>query len=470
MVTGKINAMKNKSIIFFLFFYLFFYINNYLHPMSFGDDYLYAFIWEGNPMFVPLSENAVRVSSLSDLVKSQWLLYMTWGGRVVGQTLTQFFIWLGKDVFNFFNALASTLLIAEIYWCANKGKITFTFDARRLCFIFFSLWAFTPGFNPVFLWLTCACIYVWPAMFLLAFLLPYIKKFYNFHIKIGSGIAYNVSIFVLGIIAGCGNENVVCWIIVGLLLFLFLYRKCRCKETWLYLGVAGLMTGYAILMLAPGNMARMTAEHGTNWLTRNLLETNFSMLMAVLTFQFILWYFSLKSLYILKKEKTNWRIINKDRFLVSAFCMVSFLMSATMMLSPFFPARSGFHGTILLIIACAILLRLQNEKEVVLVPKPARGFLFIVGVIYFITTSCVSIRHSYYIDLEMKEIINQARQLRASSSNEVLIVKPLKESDKLTDMLSGFHISSFGLSDDMNNWCNVAFARYYSIKGIKLSK
>ena len=71
--------------------------------MSFGDDYLYAFIWEGNPMFIPLSENAVRVSSLSDLVKSQWLLYMTWGGRVVGQTLTQFFIWLGKDVFNFFN-------------------------------------------------------------------------------------------------------------------------------------------------------------------------------------------------------------------------------------------------------------------------------------------------------------------------------------------------------------------------------
>ena len=438
--------------------------------MSFGDDYLYAFIWEGNPMFVPLSENAVRVSSLSDLAKSQWLLYLTWGGRVVGQTLTQLFVWLGKDIFNIFNALASTILVAEIYWCANKGDITFSFDTRRLCFIFFSLWAFTPGFNPAFLWLTCACIYVWPAMFLLAFLLPYIKKFYNYHKKIGSGLASNINIFGLGIIAGCGNENAVCWIIVGLLLFLFLYRKCRGKETWLYLGMTGLMTGYAILMLAPGNMARMTAEHGTNWFNMDLLKTNVSMLTAVLTFQFILWYFSLKSLYILKKEKANRRIINKDKLLVCAFCMASFLMTATMLFSPFFPARSGFPGTILLIIASAILLRLQNEKGIVLVPKPARVFLFTVGVIYFVTTSCVSIRHSYDIDLQMKEILNQASQLKASSSNEVLIVKPIKESNKLTDMLSGYHISSFGLSDDVNNWCNVAFARFYSIKGIKESK
>ena len=438
--------------------------------MSFGDDYLYAFIWEGNPMFVPLSENAVRVSSFSDLVKSQWSLYLTWGGRVVGQTLTQFFVWAGKDVFNYFNALASTILIAEIYWCANKGDITFKFDTHRLCFIFFSLWAFTPGFNPAFLWLTCACIYVWPAMFLLAFLLPYIKKFYNFHKRIGSGIGFNVSIFILGIIAGCGNENAICWIIAGLLLFLVLYRKCHGKETWLYLGVAGLMTGYAILMLAPGNMARMTAEHGTNWFDMDLLKTNFSMLAAVLTFQFLLWYFSLKSLYILKREKTNRRIINKDKLLVGAFCMASFLMTATMLLSPFFPARSGFPGTILLTIASAILLRVQNETGVVLVPKPARAFLFVVGVLYFVTTSYVAIQHSYNTNLYMNEIIVQARQHKESSSKEILIVKPFKESGQRTDMLSGFHISSFGLSEDINDWRNVAFARYYSVKGIKESK
>ena len=65
-------------------------------------------------MFVPLPEDVVRVSSWSDLAKSQWLLFLTWGGRLVGQTLTQFFVWLGKDIFNIFNALVSTLLVMEI--------------------------------------------------------------------------------------------------------------------------------------------------------------------------------------------------------------------------------------------------------------------------------------------------------------------------------------------------------------------
>ena len=47
--------------------FLFFYIMNRLMPLAFGDDYLYAFIWQGNPMYVPLTEEAVRISSFQDL-------------------------------------------------------------------------------------------------------------------------------------------------------------------------------------------------------------------------------------------------------------------------------------------------------------------------------------------------------------------------------------------------------------------
>ena len=35
-------------------------------------------------------------------------------------------------------------------------------------------------------------------------------------------------------------------------------------------------------------------------------------------------------------------------------------------------------------------------------------------------------------------------------------------------MFSGFHIPSFELSEDENRWENVAFARYYGIKGIRM--
>ena len=67
-------------------------------------------------MNVPLTEDAVRVSSLKDLFKSQISHYYTWSGRAVSHIIAQLYLWLGKGVFNFFNAFVSVLLIVEIYW------------------------------------------------------------------------------------------------------------------------------------------------------------------------------------------------------------------------------------------------------------------------------------------------------------------------------------------------------------------
>ena len=151
--------------------------------MAFGDDYVYSFIWQGHSEFEPLTETAARVSSLHDLFVSQLSHYLTWSGRTVSHTIAQFFLWMGKDVFNYFNALISVLLIAEIYWCANKGTVTIDFKPRRLCWILFALWAFTPGFSPVFFWLCGSCNYLWTAVLLLAFLLPFIHKYYLYEEK-----------------------------------------------------------------------------------------------------------------------------------------------------------------------------------------------------------------------------------------------------------------------------------------------
>ena len=104
--------------------------------MAFGDDYLYAFMWQGKPMYVPLTEDAVKVASLRDLITSQISFYYTWSGRVVNNTLSQLFVWTGKDVFNIFNAFASVLLVLEIYWCANKGRVTLKFETGRLAWLF----------------------------------------------------------------------------------------------------------------------------------------------------------------------------------------------------------------------------------------------------------------------------------------------------------------------------------------------
>ena len=267
--------MCKKTVAVFIGIFMFLYILNYLTPLSFGDDYLYGFIWQGNSMFVPLNEDAVRISSWHDLIVSQWSLYLTWGGRVTGQSLTQLFVWLGKDIFNVVNALIGTVLIAEIYWFMNKGKFSMSVRPAMAVWTFFALWAFAPGFSDVFFWLTGACIYLWPAFFLLTFLLPYVNKYYVFQKETGRTCFLSLGMFFLGIVAGCGNENSICWIILVLLLFLFLNRKNGNTEKWMFTGIAGLMIGYAILMLAPGNLARIYGGHGSNWLNLEILKHHF---------------------------------------------------------------------------------------------------------------------------------------------------------------------------------------------------
>ena len=73
--------------------------------------------------------------------------------------------------------------------------------------------------------------------------------------------------------------------------------------------------------------------------------------------------------------------------------------------------------------------------------------------------------------MHMEEIITSAQQLASSENNkQVLEVKPFKELQKWEELASGFHIPGYELSEDENNWINVAFARYYGIKGIRMIK
>ncbi len=59
-----------------------FLIMNLLTPVI-GDDYAYAFIWDGaqNGNFQNNIGKLYRVESFGDIIASQWSHYLTWGGR-----------------------------------------------------------------------------------------------------------------------------------------------------------------------------------------------------------------------------------------------------------------------------------------------------------------------------------------------------------------------------------------------------
>ena len=451
--------------------FLFFYFLNIITPLSFGDDYVYSFIWEGHSLYEPLSENAIRISSWKDLFTSQVLHYFTWSGRIVNHTLAQFFLWSGKDIFNVCNALISLLLVSEIYWCANKGIVTVKVKTGMLCGVFFALWAFTPKFGDIFLWLDGSCNYLWTITILIGFLLPYVRKYYSLSEGIYTSGAFCWGMFFLGLTAGCTNENTVCWIILLLIFFIYRLSKSENDDKWLYFGVAGLMAGYALLLFAPGNMARLLAEkNGYSWLSWDGIKSNAALLFLLLVYyQILLWYFNLRSLYSLSVNSKDSIILSKEVMLVKILCGTSFCMTFVMLLSPNFPPRSAFPGTVLLITAACILFRIQEEYTITLIRKSAQKFLCAVGIVYFVITTVATFYGSYYNYNQIRELISFVNS-SDYAKDKILEVDSLQLVNDVVRKASGFHLMTVEMSDNENEWRNVAFARYYNIKGIRIIK
>ena len=93
-----------------------------------------------------------------------------------------------------------------------------------------------------------------------------------------------------------------------------------------------------------------------------------------------------------------------------------------------------------------------------------------VGTLYFMMTASVTLSYAYETSSQMNAIIDLVKQTQITSKSSVLTVKPIKKSNTVKDFLSGFHLSYYDFSEDENDWGNVAFARYYGIKGIRKVK
>ena len=458
-----------KSWIVICSIFVFMFLFNYLSPISFGDDYVYSFIWSGQSIYEPLPENVSRIASWQDLFRSQWSHYFTWGGRTVAHVLAQFFLWKGKALFNFANTLISILLVFELYWCINKGKISFTFDHRTLIWIFFLLWACTPGFGVVFFWITGACNYLWTNTILLVFLIPYFQKFYSDEMLVNNNIRYITVALVTGIIAGWTNENSVCWVIVVLAVFIYYCKNHNNLEMWMVFGFIGLVSGYALLMFAPGNYNRLFATR-SGWHVLTGLQDHLSMMMLIYVLQLFLWYFVLRSLFTLGKTDSNNVLLKKEVVLVRILVLAGFGMTGIMLFSPGFPARSGFSGLLYVIVAAGILLRIQKEYKVLLIQESAKKFLFCVSLIFFFITTGFTFRHYYCGYLYIGELLSLVNRIDSDKKDSVITVKAMTEPSDNEGLYTMLHTISYELSENENEWKNVAFARFYGIKGIRMVK
>ena len=70
----------------------------------------------------------------------------------------------------------------------------------------------------------------------------------------------------------------------------------------------------------------------------------------------------------------------------------------------------------------------------------------------------------------MEELLTVVLNTDVDKRDYVITVKAMKEPSDNESLYTVLHTISYELSDDEKEWKNVAFARFYGIKGIRMVK
>ena len=320
-----------------------FLIRNLLLPMV-GDDFSYAFIWDGEH-WGNLMDNIgprERIGSLYDILVSQWSHYFTWGGRTPSMIFIQLFAWVGKVWFDLANTAVFVLLMLVLYWLAI-GKVQSpahhkgTFLWVMICMLFGVI-----DYPSTMLWMTGACVYLWTGLWECLFLLVILR-----------GKQVNMFLIaLLGLLAGWSEEAGSLVTVMLAAYFLFDVWRKKQLQPYMITGFVFLLIGCGLLMLCPGSLYReqLMLELAPEYVLPAEKLFSAEMFWDNFTEGFlpiILWesFLFLPILLYLRRE-------GRSR-LVMVFTAGGLLVLVVMMFAPEFALRTGFHSTMFITLGSA---------------------------------------------------------------------------------------------------------------------
>jgi len=330
-----------------------FLVRNMLLPMV-GDDFSYAFIWDGEH-WGNLMDNIgprERIDSFYDILVSQWSHYFTWGGRTLSMIFIQLFAWVGKVWFDLANTLVFVLLMLILYWLAigriqspacHKGTLLWVL----LCMLFGVI-----DYPTTMLWMTGACVYLWTGLWECLFLLVILR-----------GKKTNMALMAfLGLCAGWSEEAGSLITVMLTAYFLFCAWRQKQIEKWMVVGFVFLLIGCGLLILAPGSIHReklmleLAPEYvlpANELFSAGMFWDNFTEgFLPIIIWESFL--FIPIILYFLRRKDL---IPNPPTLLhpqlVTAFTAGGIMVLVAMMFAPEFTLRTGFHSTMFLTVASA---------------------------------------------------------------------------------------------------------------------
>ena len=334
----------------------------------------FAAIWIYNSMTPLMSDDllfqASDYHSPFDIFRMEYKQYMTWTGRSVLQVILKIFSLMPKWVFNLCNSLCFVMLTLLIYWNVKDRK---KYDALLLVFINLIVWNFSVEFSQTVLWLGGACNYLWGIVILLGFLTCFRYFLENGH-SCTKIVPLSIFLFFFGVLAGWGNENTSGGGILIALLFTFLsFKKEKKVYPWTIAGIAGMASGFLVMLLAPGNKARsafMLADETYTgimaYVSRGLKinkAVNNYMMVYIVVICFLCVYF------IYKGKKLEEFL---DTFI---FCLAGLATCYVLVLTPEPMPRAYFGANIFFAVACTQMVQRIAREDTVLISLKTGGIL-----------------------------------------------------------------------------------------------
>lgn len=421
-----------------------FFILNLLTPL-YADDYSYCFTFTVG--------EKLRVTNLQLLIRSQVGHYRAMNGRTVAHTLAQLFLMWGKPVFNVVNT-AVFLLLA---W-AMQGLMTGEQKVSLPLFLFSAagLWFVTPAFGQDYLWLTASCTYSACILLILLYLLPFRRAWAG---ETPGGWVRAVFFFFFGVLAGWSQENaaaamlvmVVCWLAA-------LGVRGRPVRAWMFTGLAGNLTGVALLLLAPGQSARLSNSGGMGglgtWLRRALSITE--LVWRYLWLPALL----LVVLFVWRLNKDGWAAARagwQQWLPVPVFLAGSLASAYAMILAPQFPSRAWGPVVVFVLIAvgsglaCCPGLRLPRPAVLAVCGVTLAAVLLTYG------QALVSLSRT---GTRMEQRTQQVQAALDRGEREVTLA-PIRG-----DSRYNCFDSAGDLGPDSTQWPNTAIAMYYGLDAV----
>ena len=221
-----------------------------------------VFIYEAlTPMLMddlPYSKEVSQAGSFFDLFAQEYNQYMTWIGRSVAHFMLRVCMFIDIHTFGgrtFFNIIASavfTLLTVLVYLNVDS-KIRYNVKNYLLGVLL--IWLYGVSFGQTVLWEDGACNYLFTTTIVMAMVTAF-RKSYRRSISgdNATGLKKTFGFFILGLFAGWCNENTSGGLILLMIILICYYKKVF---VWTISAVIGSVTGFGLMLLAPGNKVRM---------------------------------------------------------------------------------------------------------------------------------------------------------------------------------------------------------------------